>query len=119
MEQILSLALWGALLFVMMRFGCGAHLFGHRHGHQGGKETEPAGTLETHGQGLRWVPPETDLDPVCGMTVRPETAKSSVHDGTVYYFCSPECRARFEADPGRYAGGGAAKTAGSKEHSHA
>jgi len=42
-------------------------------------------------------------DPVCGMTVRPETAAASAqHDGTTYYFCSRGCHDRFVADPARY-----------------
>jgi Cu+-exporting ATPase len=43
------------------------------------------------------------IDPVCGMTVKVETAKHAhVHDGTTYYFCNPKCRAKFEADPEDY-----------------
>ena len=42
-------------------------------------------------------------DPVCGMTVRPETASASAdHHGTTYYFCSRGCREKFVADPERY-----------------
>jgi YHS domain-containing protein len=42
-------------------------------------------------------------DPVCGMTLRrAEAAASMEHDGRPYYFCVPECRDRFEADPERY-----------------
>jgi Cu+-exporting ATPase len=48
----------------------------------------------------------TAIDPVCGMTVDPATARAStVHDGKTYYFCCPGCRARFDADPARYLGG--------------
>ncbi|PTL81795.1 heavy metal translocating P-type ATPase [Vitiosangium sp. GDMCC 1.1324] len=44
------------------------------------------------------------LDPVCGMTVDPATAKggSHVHKGATYHFCSPKCRERFAAEPERY-----------------
>ena len=43
-------------------------------------------------------------DPVCGMKVRPETAKggSFEHAGVRYYFCNPKCRERFAADPAHY-----------------
>src|SRR5690348_16124247 len=45
------------------------------------------------------------LDPVCGMTVDPASARaSSVHNGQTYYFCCPSCKAKFEADPARYIG---------------
>lgn len=45
------------------------------------------------------VSPERDADPVCGETVLTENARSTVHDGQVYYFCSHECREEFVADP--------------------
>ena len=39
-------------------------------------------------------------DPVCGMTVEPDTAAAAwEHDGTVYYFCSVGCLDRFRQDP--------------------
>jgi YHS domain-containing protein len=44
-------------------------------------------------------------------------AKSSVHDGTVYYFCSADCRDKFEAEPPSYTGGKALLSAGAMEHS--
>jgi Cu+-exporting ATPase len=48
-------------------------------------------------------PAEKVLDPVCGMTVDPATAKHSVaHAGTTYFFCGAGCKAKFEADPGKY-----------------
>jgi Cu+-exporting ATPase len=46
---------------------------------------------------------EVYVDPVCGMEVTPETAADSAEfDGVTYYFCSPGCRAAFEAAPERY-----------------
>ena len=40
------------------------------------------------------------IDPVCGMTVEPETAAGRVeHAGTTYYFCSAGCVERFKANP--------------------
>jgi Cu+-exporting ATPase len=42
-------------------------------------------------------------DPVCGMAVKPATAKHRAeHDGQTYYFCSGGCRAKFLADPARF-----------------
>src|SRR6187431_1922542 len=43
----------------------------------------------------------THIDPVCGMTVDPTKNKggSFEYGGTTYYFCSPGCRTKFEADP--------------------
>jgi len=43
------------------------------------------------------------IDPVCGMTVNPATARAgATHDGETYYFCCPSCQQRFQADPARY-----------------
>ncbi len=41
-------------------------------------------------------------DPVCGMTVDPREARSAVHAGTSYHFCSQHCHDKFVADPGMY-----------------
>ena len=47
--------------------------------------------------------PAAVKDPVCGMDVVPATAAgSAVHDGRTFYFCSDQCRRKFEADPARY-----------------
>lgn len=43
-------------------------------------------------------------DPVCGMTVMPETAAGAwEYGGEVYYFCSVNCLERFKRDPEDYA----------------
>ncbi len=43
-------------------------------------------------------------DPVCGMTVDPDTAEfRAEHKGTMYHFCSTDCKEEFEANPGDYA----------------
>jgi Cu+-exporting ATPase len=50
-------------------------------------------------------------DPVCGMTFPPETARTTVeHRGETVYFCSEGCRRKFEAEPERYLGVGAARS---------
>jgi len=42
-------------------------------------------------------------DPVCGMTVDEKTSKlKSEHEGRVFYFCSPGCKATFDRDPHKY-----------------
>jgi YHS domain-containing protein len=102
METLLYFAFWAGLIFLMMRFGCGAHIMGHGHGN---KQTQnkpgKAGNPE-----VRWVPPKKDTDPVCGKTVTTDEAKPSVYTGNVYYFCSNGCREVFEAAPDLYVGGG-------------
>ena len=43
MPTYLYFLLWGAFFFVMMRFGCGAHIMGHGHGHRrGGSKPDDA-----------------------------------------------------------------------------
>jgi len=48
--------------------------------------------------------PETDL--VCGMEVDGKKAaaagRTAEHDGHTYYFCSDDCKKKFEASPGQY-----------------
>jgi YHS domain-containing protein len=84
MEGLGSLLLFAVLFFLMMRFGCGAHLGGQRHGH--GK-----------------APPAPEhQDPVCQRPVPPTEGYGLMHGGALYRFCSRECLDRFEADPGRY-----------------
>lgn len=47
---------------------------------------------------------EKVLDPVCGMTIDPaKAAGTSRHGGKTVYFCSPGCKAKFDADPESYA----------------
>lgn len=112
MEALLYFALWAGLIFLMMRFGCGAHIMGHGDGHA----RNTPGTAD--GPEVRWVPPKKDTDPVCGKTVTTEKAKPSVYDGNVYYFCSRDCREVFEAAPDLYIGAGNPDQA-KLEHSHA
>ena len=46
---------------------------------------------------------QTVVDPVCGMTVEPHTARHRAqHAGHPYYFCSAGCKTKFEADPAKY-----------------
>lgn len=87
-----TLLFWGALFYMMMRFGCGAHMMGgHGHGVSGGEK-----------------------DPVCGMEVDPaKAAGASVHAGRTYYFCSTSCRDKFEKEPAKYA---AASASGELRH---
>lgn len=100
MDALFYFLLWAAILFLMMRFGCGAHVMGHSHGRTKHDNDSPENQRAT--EGLEWVPPAEDVDPVCGKTVKTERAKPSVHGGHVFYFCSRDCRERFEAEPEQY-----------------
>lgn len=112
MEALLYFALWAGLIFLMMRFGCGAHVMGHGR-RQTQDDSQKAGDPK-----LQWVPPEKDTDPVCGKTVSTKAAKPSVYAGNVYYFCSRECREVFEAAPDHYLGARDPQRP-ALEHSHA
>ncbi len=39
------------------------------------------------------------IDPVCGMTVKPDKALNSDYQGKTYSFCSAGCQTKFEKDP--------------------
>ncbi|HLG56170.1 MAG TPA: YHS domain-containing protein [Vicinamibacterales bacterium] len=96
MEGLLSLLLFAGLFYVMMRFGCGAHMVhGHGgHGEHGGETPEP--TAEG----------ASALDPVCGMTVAADQGYTRVFEGRRYRFCSRICLDKFEASPQSYVAGG-------------
>jgi len=58
--------------------------------------------------GLFWLTMRrSSRDPVCGMTVDRGKAETAEYRGKRYFFCGPGCRAKFEADPERYAATGA------------
>ena len=43
------------------------------------------------------------IDPICNMTVDISTAKhTGEHDGTMYYFCCPNCKHKFLKEPDKY-----------------
>ena len=96
-QTILWFLIWGVLIFFMMRFGCGAHVMGHRH--HGHRDAPPGGP----GNGPWSAPPEA-RDPVCGKIVPTAGAKSSLWEGHAYYFCSRDCRDKFEAAPRTFLG---------------
>lgn len=93
-ESLKSLAwliVWGGAFYVMMRYGCGAHMMGgHGHGHHNG-HPKPTGD----GKNVK--------DPVCGMSIDPDKSKAaSVYQGLTHYFCSTSCRDKFEKNPAQY-----------------
>ena len=49
---------------------------------------------------------EPNEDPVCGMTVEPETSRAKgltfTHESREYLFCGKGCMLDFRDDPGRY-----------------
>lgn len=48
--------------------------------------------------------PVTVKDPVCGMKIDPAKAKGKAdYQGKTYYFCSDDCKTKFEKEPAKYA----------------
>jgi len=83
MEGLLWLLGFGVLFYVMMRYGCGAHMVHgshgeHRHDNGGGK------------------------DPVCGMSVAADRGYAKFHEDKRYIFCSRDCLEKFDAEPAKY-----------------
>ncbi len=70
--------------------GAKAHGHGHHHGHGTTPQASADGVLK---------------DPVCGMTVTPQSPHHVEHEGRPYYFCSARCHDKFVADPTRYTSG--------------
>ena len=83
MERLFSLLLFAGFFYLMMRFGCGAHMV---HGH--GRRADGA-----VGNGI---------DPVCGAPVAADQGYAKMHQGHRYRFCSRVCLDKFEAHPGRH-----------------
>jgi YHS domain-containing protein len=98
MEAVVYFLLWAGLFFLVMRFGCGAHVMGHGHKHH---RSSADRTMPVSDGGF--ASPEKDIDPVCGMEVEAARAKSSLFGGRAYYFCSASCREKFEANPRAFA----------------
>lgn len=55
MPTYLYFLLWGAFFFVMMRFGCGAHIMGHGHRHDGNRSHDVASNGDPSSVGSREV----------------------------------------------------------------
>ncbi len=98
MELILTIAVWAGLFYLMMRLGCGSHIMGSSN--KNGQLQTPRADANT--PELAWTPAEKTTDPVCQKTITTRLAKTCVHAGKAYYFCSRDCREIFEAAPELY-----------------
>ena len=83
MEGFFSFLLFAGLFYLMMRFGCGAHMM---HGHQGAKDQDSS----------------KHVDPVCGKDVPTNEGYGKMHEGNLYRFCSRKCLDTFDDEPQRY-----------------
>jgi Cu+-exporting ATPase len=53
---------------------------------------------------LRTLEVIMEKDVVCGMQIDPaKAAAKSQYEGKTYYFCSTDCKAKFDANPSQYA----------------
>jgi YHS domain-containing protein len=89
MDGFLSFLLFAVLFYVMMRFGCGAHMVHGRHGGHGDHGSDDASDAKHE-------------DPVCGKHVSPHEGYGKMHADRLYRFCSRQCLDAFETDPDRY-----------------
>ena len=87
MDGLLSFLLFAAFFYLMMRFGCGAHMVHGGHGGHGGHANHGGGSAR---------------DPACGMEVAPGEGYSKMHEGREYRFCTRNCLDKFEAAPQQY-----------------
>ena len=90
MRGLLTFLLYAAFFYLMMRFGCGAHMI---HGHGNHEHEGKGGSKSDDGSGK---------DPVCGMTVQPGQGYTRNYEGQLLHFCSRKCLDAFDAEPQRY-----------------
>ncbi|HEY0050602.1 MAG TPA: heavy metal translocating P-type ATPase [Pyrinomonadaceae bacterium] len=68
-------------------------------GHHHHRHHQPEKQIVSHG-GMTATPEGEFIDPVCGMSVAPETAAGKYDfDGKTYYFCSTGCQNKFRQNP--------------------
>lgn len=84
MDGVFSFVIFAGLFYLMMRYGCGAHM---AHGHHKAQTSEQ---------------PEPIIDPVCNKVVEIDKGYGKLHDGELYRFCSKECLDKFDVDPVKY-----------------
>jgi len=87
MEGLISLLVYALLFYLLMRFGCGAHMI---HGHHGGHE----------GSGH---PDGKFIDPVCGKEIESDQGYGVMYEGNLYRFCSRQCLDQFDSQRALFA----------------
>tara|TARA_R110001583_G_scaffold187646_2_gene349090 strand:+ start:13671 stop:13958 length:288 start_codon:yes stop_codon:yes gene_type:complete len=84
MDGLISFLLFAVFFYLMMRFGCGAHM---AHGHRTHSKSDKA---------------EPIIDPVCGKIVEQNQGYGKLHEGELYRFCSKHCLDEFDREPEKY-----------------
>jgi YHS domain-containing protein len=100
MEGLISLLFYAVLFYLMMRFGCGAHMV---HGHHHNEK----------------IPHETEIfiDPVCGKVVADNEGYGELVNDKLFRFCSRECLDEFDQHKQEYSKK-PNKVISHKEHQH-
>ena len=88
MGGLFSLLFFALFFYLMMRFGCGAHI---THGNHGSKEHD-------HEK----MDNQIFIDPICGSKVKDEEGYGMLHDGKLYRFCSKEHLDEFDQNPSKF-----------------
>ncbi|HKI62337.1 MAG TPA: YHS domain-containing protein [Mariprofundaceae bacterium] len=83
MEGLGTLLIYALLFYLLMRFGCGAHMI-HGHGDHSSHKEGASGKF---------------IDPVCGKEVDSEKGYGVMHEGKLYRFCSRHCLDQFDGQP--------------------
>ncbi|MEP7704135.1 YHS domain-containing protein [Paraglaciecola sp. 25GB23A] len=84
MHGLISFLLFAVFFYLMMRFGCGAHM---AHGHHTHAKSDKADPI---------------IDPVCGKVVEQNQGYGKLHEGELYRFCSKHCLDEFDREPEKY-----------------
>jgi len=101
MGSLLSILLFIAFFYLMMRYGCGRHLHGAGCGHASEDHHQ---TKEQKVTGDASGSKQTSRDPVCGMEIRINQApQSTTYGQSTYYFCSKNCYWKFQERPEYFA----------------
>ncbi len=82
MDGLFTFLIFAVIFYLLMRYGCGAHMV---HGHGGSHSHQD----------------EYD-DPVCGMKVKQDEGYGKTYQGVAYRFCTRSCLDKFDANPEQY-----------------
>lgn len=88
MAGLFSLLFFALFFYLMMRFGCGAHM---AHGNHGPED-----------QNHNSVSNQTFFDPVCGTEVKEDEGYGMLYHGKLYRFCKKEHLDAFDQNPQKY-----------------
>ena len=88
MGGLFSLLFFALFFYLMMRFGCGAHM---AHGNHDSQE-------HNHDSKNN----QTFIDPICGTKVEEDEGYGMLHEGKLYRFCSKKHLDEFDQNPSKY-----------------